>query len=442
MGNIIGNTTPLNPTSLQVNIEPTYEPTFVPTFEPTLTVGLFSGEISSEFSKPPFKLDTQTLNNLRTLARGGGPDCSDRNTALRKFHFLDFAGETAGHWHHSCAKINDKHYANTDFTEHTGTATASGSIIYLDRQSIYCPDNQFLTSFKPLTSGEDDIMIKYSCAEFSAQYDRKTECRDESTQFNDPGYSLVFLDRHRVHCNNDEGLIGFKGETTWPEGRFRINYTCCKASVRFPTPVPTLAPTPEPSEQPISSPTFAPSYITPTNEPVSDPTIAPVTTPTLAPTKYDTLTCAFTFESGITRVKVPEGCVFFGENDINFNKQRLMDTPAIYVCTNPFFQIKLNTEDLKRYGLVDKETGVSLISSIVAGKSTYIQFFSEDNQTGLQGVFSHDRKDPLFQYKYNSKENANDNVKSVIVTSTSNVVPQNCQDLIYSDKMKFRQLDF
>jgi len=146
------------------------------------------------------------------------------------------------------------------------------------------------------------------------------------------------------------------------------------------------------------------------------------------------LICPFTFESGVTKIEVPDGCVFFGENDVNHHEQKKKSSPALYVCpmNTPFH---ISAKDFESYGLVSgAET--SHISMILPGGDVSVAFYSHDHQSGHSGSFTKRFNHPLFQYKYpKSSEFANDNVLSAVIGSTAYYVPLDCEELQFSDKM-------
>jgi hypothetical protein len=154
----------------------------------------------------------------------------------------------------------------------------------MDRQNIYCANGEYMSGFQPEARG-NDLNIKYLCAKFAIG---DVQCRDLCTGFNDPGSGVVFLDRHRMQCADNEALKGFRGVSSWPSGRFEFKYTCCSGAIRFPTALPTDAPISNPTHLPISDPTFKPSALptmSPTDNPVPSPTLNPTDSPVANPTE-------------------------------------------------------------------------------------------------------------------------------------------------------------
>ena len=253
---------------------------------------------------------------------------------------------------------------------------------------------------------------------------------------------------------------------------------------------PTHHPIPNPTEKPTKEPTLEPTY-KPSHHPVAEPTLHPNAEPTLAPNPIveeklekklekegektikeiqdkiqhdkdsielqqdkeslkalekvvdeidkiqearEGLICHFTFESGITKVEVPAGCVFFGETDINVAEQKNMITPAAYICTDKHSPKLITSDIFKKYGLVtDKK---SLISMIKPGSSAKVEFYSHDDLKGSKGTFTYKTRESLTTYYYkDNRVSANDNVMSALVTSSTDTLPSSCKELKYSDKM-------
>jgi len=142
------------------------------------------------------------------------------------------------------------------------------------------------------------------------------------------------------------------------------------------------------------------------------------------------LACPFTFKQGVSQVVVPDGCAFFGTNDVTYLKQKRTSTPAVYFCTKSDTPLELNSADLKKYGLQ------SSISFIQPGGSSHVQFFSADRQKGMSSSFNSKSYKPLNSYKYKDGSSANDHVKSAVLTTQTDKIPDDCHDLSFTSKMK------
>ena len=148
----------------------------------------------------------------------------------------------------------------------------------------------------------------------------------------------------------------------------------------------------------------------------------------------EALICHFNFESGITKVEVPAGCVFFGETDISVPHQKTMITPAAYVCADKHSPNLITSDIFKKFGLVtDKKSKISMIKP---GDSAKVEFYSHDHLSGSKGGFNKKNFKPLSQHYYKDNHvSSNDNVMSALVTSSTDTFPSRCKELKYSDKM-------
>jgi hypothetical protein len=146
--------------------------------------------------------------------------------------------------------------------------------------------------------------------------------------------------------------------------------------------------------------------------------------------RKDTLACPFTFKMGVSKVVVPPGCTFFGTNDVSYLKQKRTSTPAVYFCTKSDVPLELSSADFKKYGLQ------SSISYIQPGEASHIVFFSGDHMKGMSSSFNSKSYAPLNSFKYHDGSSANDNVKSATITTRTDTIPENCNDLTFSKNMK------
>lgn len=97
-----------------------------------------------------------------------------------------------------------------------------GNTVYLDRHNVDCGKKP-ITQFRLIRPQADQLRYDYTCG------NRLTEgaCRDANTGWNDESNSSIYLDRHRVECNNNEVLTQFKLNRNGA-GKFRYDYKCCK----------------------------------------------------------------------------------------------------------------------------------------------------------------------------------------------------------------------
>lgn len=156
---------------------------------------------------------------------------------------------------------------------------------------------------------------------------------------------------------------------------------------------------------------------------------------------HDLMYCPFTYVRGESKA-TPYGCTLFTRDDIGYVENE--ESPAVYVCaTEAASPVRVSSNDFILHKLV--RDGESSISIIKPGAGTSVQFFTHGDFTGLDGTFSKMKADlqkekfwphTLSHYKFGGRygrpghsEDANDNVKSAIVTSVANKIPSTCKDL-------------
>ena len=145
---------------------------------------------------------------------------------------------------------------------------------------VQCPVNTVMTKWAGSTEA-GKFTINYTCKTYNlAQY----LCKDRVTSYADvgPPSTLMYLDRQKVQCGEEEALRGWNGQIS--NSQLRIHYTCCAAVSHNPTAHPSHPPTAEPTTKPTMEPTFVP-----TAEPTTAPTYAPSAHGTISPTHHETL---------------------------------------------------------------------------------------------------------------------------------------------------------
>jgi len=151
------------------------------------------------------------------------------------------------------------------------------------------------------------------------------------------------------------------------------------------------------------------------------------------------IVCPYTFKQGVSKVKVPVGCVFVASNDVTFGKQKKMDAPAVYFCQKNG-EFIYHEKDFKQYGLDD-----SSISFIQPGKHATVQFYTgtepNSKDEGVSAIFSSDNFTPLNSFKFRDGSLANDRVKSILIKTDYNgdEQPEKCEDLTFSQSMKLNK---
>lgn len=252
---------------------PTPVPSFAPSPAPTrYNVLLVSADMPVK-STTRFEL-SPNINMISTLAKGQGPDCDDTPLAFVQFQNVNGLGGQ-GYWNYRCANLVPEKIPKA-YVKSTPSAWQDVGLgnIYLDRQRIACPDNQFMTAFRPNSDNPSRLRFTYSCTNYDKGPIKYGSCAWKDTGLNDNGNGLIYLDRHVVSCGTSQGLVAFEGFNS--NGQFRLNYKCCDASLGIPTAQPTMEPTFEPTNEPVSRPTRFPTF-----EPTFFPTtVSDDTTPT------------------------------------------------------------------------------------------------------------------------------------------------------------------
>ena len=170
-------------------------------------------------------------------------------------------------------------------TYYTGLNDAGG-INFLDRHSIDCPKNGFLTSLHFEEDG-GKFRVQYICTDYNAI---RTDCEDVNNGFQSIGDHMIYMDRQRVTCPGGKYMTSYRPITSGTDTT--IQSRCCNAQGLYPTlhptPMPVSNPTFIPTEVPVAAPTKAP-VSPPTLPPLADPTLSPVAVPTEIPIARPTL---------------------------------------------------------------------------------------------------------------------------------------------------------
>lgn len=146
--------------------------------------------------------------------------------------------------------------------------------------------------------------------------------------------------------------------------------------------------------------------------------------------RKDSLACPFTFNQGVTKVVIPDGCMLLATNDITWTKQTHMAAPAVYFCTKASTPLDINEADLEKFGLGNS------VSFIQPGESSTAEFYSLQDFKGSSAKFSSRYFKPLNSFNYHGGKSANDNVQSVKVVTTTSTIPDECKGLSFSSKMQ------
>ena len=122
----------------------------------------------------------------------------------------------------TCEKSNSETPLNSD---------GNGNMVYLDRHSLACSKNNFISQFKLNRNGAK-LQYKYQCCGVS---NVQKACYKANTNFNADGSgNTVYLDRHRVSCKNNYGITEFKLKRNGGKNKIRYEYECCTVKERVP----------------------------------------------------------------------------------------------------------------------------------------------------------------------------------------------------------------
>jgi hypothetical protein len=114
---------------------------------------------------------------------------------------------------------NEKKHKNLENAERgyyyrstTANEDGSGSVFYLDRHYIACPNGRVLSAFHLNRKDGNKIFYEYNCRNAKGAVSQKTFV-DKQTPFNDTDSneksSANFLDRHDVKCDRGHALVSF-----------------------------------------------------------------------------------------------------------------------------------------------------------------------------------------------------------------------------------------
>ena len=125
---------------------------------------------------------------------------------------------------------------------------------------------------------------------------------------------------------------------------------------------------------------------------------------------------------------VPSGCTLISSADLGWDLLEA-DSTGVYACHSIHTKdVRMDIEMLKKYNLVtDKK---SLISYVNPADDVSVEFFSEGDFTGESAIFMKDPRNNVVNFKFpGTKDRSNDNVFSIILSSTSEEIPEDCDAL-------------
>jgi len=219
------------------------------------------------FGSHSMPTDGNNIVLFGTWVRNAFPSCIQwQNQALSGFQMILTEGVKRGTFAFNCVGALADNVVSERGEYGTTWHQQTGGIEYLDRQRVFCPRGQYLAKWNFNIANGGGLNIEYECVKY--KNDEGYICEDKFTNWNDRGWGIIYLDRHRVDCPAGTGLGGWEGITnqklssdpvpnpiphwyTKKDGSFAIHYTCCSSKVAPPPTMeptgPTLAPTEDPA---------------------------------------------------------------------------------------------------------------------------------------------------------------------------------------------------
>ena len=154
------------------------------------------------------------------------------NEIMKSFRLARGGGNKKYQYIFTCCKKTvtcTKQFMNNGYSD-----DGSGSLVYLDRQNIGCPNNGFLGQFKMnRKSGGGKYRYSYECCLAAGRKDVKKF----STAFNSDGGhngngkdgNTVYLDRHNIKCPDLYSLSQWKIKRDATKNKIRFDFTCVKS---------------------------------------------------------------------------------------------------------------------------------------------------------------------------------------------------------------------
>jgi len=368
-------------------------------------------------------------------------------------------------------------YANSLFqcSQYSTSPNSEGNnIVYLDRQNVQCPANAALQSFKVINDGNAMINYAFTCCQMIPNPTNAPVANPTLSPTASPTKAPIANPTSAPVANPTSAPIANPTAAPIANPTLKPTFKPTAFPSFKPTPVPSQEPTYEPSANPTPVPTFEPTFkpsaapiafptkspianptffptpepsFAPTNPPIPDPTplptLAPIANPTLEPTavptpwptfeptseptlplKYQKVNdnmaiCTGTWVLGKSKeLNIPAGCSILATNALE-EMAPGGTSYIVHVCLKSAAgPLKLGQSDLKSLGFI--VDGKSTISTIFPGKSVSIQFFDGANFNGASSTYTtYDGSLVHKVYPGKPVTNANDNVNSVIFTSSS-----------------------
>lgn len=115
-----------------------------------------------------------------------------------------------------------------DWTAFRGPQGEAGTINFLERQVLSCPERSFLTAIRmEVRRNTGEPRYKFTCGRLN--FGPELMCLSRSTRRKDPeNFSLPGLKQHDVRCDRHEGLTRFQLRAEQDPPLVRYDYTCCR----------------------------------------------------------------------------------------------------------------------------------------------------------------------------------------------------------------------
>lgn len=115
-----------------------------------------------------------------------------------------------------------------DWTVYRGGQGEAGTINFLERQVLSCPERSFLTAIRmEIRRNSGELRYRFTCGRLNSG--PELMCQARSTKRKDPeGFSLPGLRHHDVKCDRFEGLTKLQLRAEFDPSLVRYDYTCCR----------------------------------------------------------------------------------------------------------------------------------------------------------------------------------------------------------------------
>ena len=113
---------------------------------------------------------------------------------------------------------------NTNFTY-----DGRGNTVYLDRQNVQCPNNDYMSSFNLNRNSATGNRVRYIYKCCHLHDTSKTVYNGVTPWNSDGGGNALYLDRHRIKCNRGYGLTQFRLVRLPP--LYRYEFKCAKVNM-------------------------------------------------------------------------------------------------------------------------------------------------------------------------------------------------------------------